>query len=89
MPSYAIRVRSDQPVRASLAMHNAEMPTMGPAGDGFVRTSSGGWTVGEEFIVFVIARDVPDALDRVKGVGADIELLGDPMPQTPGHADDV
>jgi hypothetical protein len=81
MPSYAIRVRSDEPVRASLALHNAEMPTMGPTGDGFVRTASGGWTVGEEFTVFVIARDVPDALDRVRRVGADIELLGDPMLQ--------
>jgi hypothetical protein len=70
-------------------MHKAEMPTMGRIDDGFVRTSSGGWTVGEEFIVFVIARDIPDALYRVSRVGADIELLGDPMPQAPGHAGDV
>jgi hypothetical protein len=61
----------------------------GPTGDGFVRTSSGGWTVGEEFTVFVIARDVPDALERVRRVGADIELLGDPMPQALDLANDA
>lgn len=77
VPNFAIRVRSDEPIRASQALHKAQLPTIGPAVAGYVE-ASGTWTVGEEFTVYVSATDAPEALERVRRTGAEVEVLGDP-----------
>jgi hypothetical protein len=59
-------------------MHRAEMPTIDRAGSGFVETSEGVWTVGEEFTVFVSAEDILQALDRLGHVDADFEIVAYP-----------
>jgi hypothetical protein len=45
-------------------MHKAQMPTIDSAATGFLRTPTGDWTVGNEFIVFVTADDTTEALER-------------------------
>ena len=54
------------------------MPTIDRAGAGFVETSEGVWTVGEEFTVFVAAEDILQALDRLGSVDADFEIVAYP-----------
>jgi hypothetical protein len=78
VPSYEIQVRSEEPIRTSQAMHRAEMPTIDRAGAGFVETSEGVWTVGEEFTVLVAAEDILEALDRLGHVDADFEIVAYP-----------
>jgi hypothetical protein len=56
------------------------MPTIDRAGSGFVKTTDGAWTVGEEFTVFVAADDVSQALDRLGHVDADFEIVVYPGP---------
>jgi hypothetical protein len=78
MPSYEIRVRSDDPLRAAQAMHGAEIPTIGWGASDFVRTPAGDWTIGDEFTAFVAAEDLRLALDRLRGVDADFAIVADP-----------
>jgi hypothetical protein len=75
MPSYEIRVRSSEPIRASQAMHRAQMPTIGWPGAGFIRTSGGDWTIAEEFIVFVAAENIAHALERLDHVEANFDVV--------------
>jgi hypothetical protein len=80
VPSYEIRVRSDEPIRASQAMHKAQLPTIDWAGAGFVRTPTGDWTVGKEFTVFVTAENISQALGRLRRVNADFEIVAESEP---------
>jgi hypothetical protein len=75
VPSFEIQVRTDEPIRTAQAMHRAQMPTIDWAGSGFVRTPGGEWTIGEEFVVFVAAEDLAEALDRLESVDADFEIV--------------
>jgi hypothetical protein len=59
-------------------MHGAEIQMIGWSGSGSARTPTGDWIVKEEFVVFVAAEDLKDALDRLKRVDADFAIIVDP-----------
>lgn len=79
MPKYKITLTSDSPLEASQAMHNAGIPTIGPAMAGYT-DSPGPWTVSEHFTAVVEASSPEDAVARIDDVGVDAEIVGGAEP---------
>lgn len=79
MQRFKVTLTSDSAVEASQTLHNAGIPTIGPAMAGYV-DSPGPWTVSEHFTAVLEASSAEDAVARINAVGVDAEIVGGAEP---------
>lgn len=71
MPRYKVRVSSEAAIEVAQAVHEAGIPTIGPAMARFVDAPGDDWTVNEHFTAVVDAADPGEASQRIRRVIGD------------------
>jgi hypothetical protein len=78
MPTFAIRLRTTDPVELTRATVALGLRSIGPAKDGIVETRAGVQTISDEFIVLADAANPTEAVERLRDASAAFELMTDP-----------